>query len=105
MRAIEQHVSGKSNVLSSGFSALAIPWGRVALFATLTLGFFFPGFTPLWLKATRAIEQRDAAQRGVRLVQLQNTLAAALMARSDTAATDRLFAVYSTYNKLANNGP
>jgi hypothetical protein len=26
-----------------------------------------------------------------------------LLARSDPAATDRLFAVYSTYNKLANN--
>ena len=113
----------------------------------------------MWLTATRAIEQRDAAQRGVRLAQLQNTLAAALidvqrgqyeparqltsdfytdlrrqidsdtgavltygqregfrallaerdelialLARSDSAARDRLFAVYSTYNKLADNG-
>jgi hypothetical protein len=113
----------------------------------------------MWFTTTRAIEQRDAAQRGVRLAQLQNTLAAAvievqrgeyeparqltsdfytnlrrqtdgdtaslftpsqreglrslleqrdelisLLARSDPAATDRLFGVYSTYNKLANNG-
>jgi hypothetical protein len=140
-------------------SALTIPWRRVALFATLALGFFLLGFAPMWLKATRAIEQRDAAQRGVRLGQLQNTLAAALievqrgqyeparqltsdfytdlrrqvdsdngalltsgeregfrsllaerdelitlLARSDGAAQDRLFAVYSTYNKLANSG-
>jgi hypothetical protein len=27
-----------------------------------------------------------------------------LLARSDAAAAERLFAVYSTYNKLANNG-
>ena len=27
-----------------------------------------------------------------------------LLARSDTAAQDRLFAVYSTYTKLANSG-
>lgn len=113
----------------------------------------------MWFKTTRAIEQRDAAQRGVRLAQLQNTLGAAvidvqrghyeparqltsdfytnlrrqiygdssslftpsqregfrsllaerdelmyLLARSDPAATDRLFNVYFTYNKLANNG-
>ena len=104
------------------------------------------------------MEQRDAAQRGVRLAQLKTTLSAAvidvqrgqyeparqltsdfythlrrevdtdnaslfsagqreglrsllserdelitLLARSDPAATDRLFNVYSTYNKLANN--
>lgn len=109
--------------------------------------------------SSQAIEQRDAAQRGVRLAQLESTLAAAvidvqrgryeparqltsdfftnlrrqvdadrgslftpvqreglssllaerdelitLLARSDPAATDRLFNVYSTYNKLANNG-
>ena len=27
-----------------------------------------------------------------------------LLARSDPAATDRLFTLYSTYNKVANNG-
>ncbi|HEU4875287.1 MAG TPA: hypothetical protein VFT44_19430 [Pyrinomonadaceae bacterium] len=145
--------------MSSRISALAIPWKRVALYATIALGFFLLGFLPMWFKSSRAIEQRDAAQRGVRLAQLQNTLAAAvidvqrghyerarqltsdfytnlrrqvdgdsgslftpvqreglssllgerdelitLLARSDPEATDRLFNVYSTYNKLANNG-
>ena len=159
MRAVGQHAAGKSNVLSPRISALAIPWKRVALYATLCLGFFLLGFVPMWFKTTQAIEQRDAAQRGVRLAQLQNTLAAAvvdvqrghyelarqltsdfyinlrrqidgdpaslftpaqreglrsllterdelitLLARSDPAATDRLYNVYSTYNKLANNG-
>jgi hypothetical protein len=79
MRAVGQHVSGKSNVLSPRFSALAIPWRRVALYATLSLGFFVLGFAPMWIKVNRAIEQRDAAQRGVRLAQLQNTLSAALI--------------------------
>lgn len=113
----------------------------------------------MWFKSSRAIEQRDAAQRGVRLAQLKGTLAAAvidvqrgeyeparqlisdfytnlrplvdtdnsslftpaqreglrsllaerdelitLLARSDPQATDRIFNVYSTYNKLANSG-
>lgn len=159
MRAVGQHAPSKSNVLSPRVSALAIPWKRVALYATIAVGFFLLGFVPMWVKATQTIEQRDAAQRGVRLAQLQNTLATALidvqrgqyeparqltsdfytnlrrqidsdsgalftpsqregltfllserdelitlLARSDPAATDRLLNVYSTYNKLANNG-
>src|SRR5918996_6172397 len=157
MRAVGQHAPGRSNVLSA-IPALAIPWKRVALYATLSLGFFLLGFVPMWFKATRAIEQRDAAQRAVRLGQLQQTLAAAvidvqrgqyeparqltsdfytnlrrqidaanasvftpsqretltpllaerdevitLLARSDPAAVDRLFAIYSSYNKITSN--
>lgn len=111
----------------------------------------------MWFKTTWAMEQRDAAQRGVRISRLENKLAAAmidvqrghyeparqltsdfytdlrrqvddekgslfnpsqrealksllterdelitLLARSDPSANDRLFAVYSTYNKVAN---
>lgn len=65
MRVIGQHASGKSNVLSSKSSTLAIPWKRVALYVTIASGFFLLGFVPMWLKAGAAIEQRDAAQRGV----------------------------------------
>lgn len=160
VRAVGQHATSKSNVMSPRISALAIPWKRVALYATLSIGFFLLGFVPMWFKTSRAIEQRDAAQRGVRLAQLKDTLAAAvidvqrgeyeparqltsdfytnlrgqvdgdnasslftpaqreglrsllvqrdelitLLARSDPTATDRLHNVYSTYNKLANNG-
>ena len=148
----------KSSVLSEKFSRLVIPWRRVALYATLSLGFFLLGFVPMWLKSNNAIEQRDASQREVRLSQLQNTLAAAmvdvqrgeyeparqltsdfytnlrsqideantsvftpaqretlrpllaerdevitLLARSDCAAVDRLFAIYSSYNKITSS--
>lgn len=79
MRAVGQHVSSKSNVLSPKISALAIPWKRVALYATMALGFFLLGFVPMWFKADAAIEQRDAAQRAVRLTQLHNTLATAVI--------------------------
>ena len=37
------------------------------------------GFVPMWFKATQAIEQRHAAQRGVRLAQFQNTLGSAVI--------------------------
>jgi hypothetical protein len=148
----------KSSVLSEKFSRLGIPWRQVALYATLSVGFFLLGFVPMWLKSSNAIEQRDASQREVRLSQLQNTLATAmvdvqrgeyeparrltsdfytnlrsqidaanasvftpaqretlrpllaerdevitLLARSDRAAVDRLFAIYSSYNKITTN--
>ncbi len=155
MRAVGQHAPGDSEVFIPRMSVLAIHWKRVALFVSLSLGFFLLGFAPMWFRTTRAIEQRDAAQRGVRLAQLQNTVAAAvievqrgqyeparqltsdfytnlrnqidaanasvftpaqretlkpllaqrdevitLLARSDRAAVDRLFAIYSSYNKM-----
>jgi hypothetical protein len=158
MRAAGQHAVGKSNVLSPKVWTLAIPWKRVALYATISAGFFLLGFVPMWLKASQAIEQRDAAQRVVRLAQLHNTLATAvidvqrgqfeparqltsdfytnlrrqidsdsgslftmsqrealtsllaerdelitLLARSDPAAIERLFKVYATYSRVANN--
>src|SRR5688572_16059707 len=79
MRAVGQHVPRKSNALSPTIRALAIPWRRVALYATISLGFFLLGFVPMWFNTRSAVEQRDAAQRGVRLAQLQNTLAAAVI--------------------------
>lgn len=78
MKALGQHVTGESKVLNR-YLSFAFPWKRVALYATLCVGFFLLGFAPIWFKATRAIEQRDAAQRVVRLAQLQNTLADAVV--------------------------
>jgi hypothetical protein len=159
MKAVEQPALSKSNPLIERLSGLAIPWRRVALYVTLSLGFFLLGFVPMWFKANSAMEQRDAAQREVRLSQLQNILGSAmvdvqrgeyeparqitsdfytnlrsqidagsasvftpaereklrpllgerddvitLLARSDPAAADRLFAIYSSYKKLNNGG-
>ena len=157
--ATQQTTPDKSNVLIATISGLAIPWKRVALYVTLSCGFFLLGFVPMWLKADGAIAQRDAAQREVRLTQFENTLAAAmvdvqrgeyeparqitsdfytnlrnqidaghasvftpsqreqlrpllnqrddvitLLARSDPAAGERLFTIYSSYKKLATKG-
>jgi hypothetical protein len=157
MKIVERQAQNKNYISIAKLSALNIPWRRIALYIALSLGFFLLGFVPMWLKASNAIEQRDVAQRTVRLSQLQNSLAAAvvnvqrgeyetarqttsdfytnlrhqldnsasvftssqreklrpllserdeiitLLARSDPAAADRLFSIYSTYLKL-NNG-
>jgi len=77
MGVVGQHASSKSNVPE--VSALAIPWKRVALFATIGAGFFLLGFVPMWFRTSAAIEQRDTAQRAMRLAQLHNTLATAVI--------------------------
>jgi hypothetical protein len=157
--AAERTTHAKSNLLSATIAGIPFPWKRLVLYATLSCGFFLLGFVPTWLKANSAIEQRDAAQREVRLTQLQNALGAAmvdvqrgeyeparqvtsdfytnlrnqidagsasvftpsqreelgpllterddiitLLARSDPAAADRLFAIYSSYKRLTGNG-
>lgn len=50
MSAVGQHAASESNVLSLKFSALAITWRRVALYATLSIGFFLLEFAPMWLR-------------------------------------------------------
>lgn len=81
MKAVEQNATtpANGNLLTQWISALSIPWKRVALYITLSLGFFLLGFIPMWLRAGNAVEQRDVAQREVRLRQLQDTLAAAMV--------------------------
>ena len=157
MKVIEENAPSRagSNQYTQKLAELSIPWRRAALYVTLSLGFFLLGFLPMWLKADNAVEQRDVAQREVRLRRLENTLANAmvnvergeyeparqatsdfyaslrhqieagdssiftpaqreklrpllaerdevitLLARSDTAASDRLFSIYSTYQEI-----
>lgn len=79
MKAEKHQAHSKVNALAEVVKALAIPWRRIALYLTIALGFFLLGFVPMWIKASRAIEQRDAAQRQARLGQLQNTLGTAIV--------------------------
>jgi hypothetical protein len=153
MKAAQRNVPDTSDVWMEKISGITIPWGHVAVYLTLAVGFFLLGFLPTWFKADRAMEQRDAAQREVRLNQLENALGAAtidvqrgefeparqtmsefftklraqidandsvfsatqreqlrpllsqrdevitLLARTDPAAADRLFAMYSSYKR------
>ena len=79
MKVVERQPTSKSKVLSDMFSGFVIPWNRLAIYVTIALGFFLLGFVPMWFKANSAIEQRDAAQREVRLIQMENTLGAAMV--------------------------
>jgi len=50
---------------------------RVGIYLGVALAVFLLGMVPMWLKAREAASQRDAAQRELRLSQLQGTLASA----------------------------
>ena len=76
MRAVEQNGPA---TFTQRILAFTIPWRPVAFYITLAVGFFLLGFVPMWLKVNKAVEQRDVAQREVRLRQLQNSLSAAMV--------------------------
>lgn len=52
-------------------------WKRIGIYAAIALVIFLLGLVPMWLKASDNASQRDAAQRELRLSQMQNNLAAA----------------------------
>jgi hypothetical protein len=80
MKAAEQNAPTPVTAsFTQRIAAFTIPWRRVAFYITLSVGFFLLGFVPMWLKVNRAVEQRDVAQREVRLGQLQNSLSAAMI--------------------------
>jgi hypothetical protein len=78
MKVVEPQMAN-TNVLRDKLSRLSVTWNRVGLYVVLCLSSFLLGMVPMWLKANRAIEQRDAAQREVRVRQLQNTLGNAIV--------------------------
>ncbi len=55
------------------------PWKRVGVYVVIALGCFLLGAVPMWFKAHQNGNQRDAAQRELRLSQMQNTLSAAVI--------------------------
>jgi hypothetical protein len=74
MKVVEENATAP---FSQRILAFGIPRRRVAFYITLAVGFFLLGFVPMWLKVSNSVEQRDVAQREVRLRQLQTNLAEA----------------------------
>lgn len=56
-----------------------IPWKRIAVYGALAVGFFLLGLIPMLLRAQQYGEERDTAQREVRLKQMETQLAAAVI--------------------------
>src|SRR5688572_17883404 len=52
---------------------------RVGIYAAVLLVVFLMGFIPMWLKADERASNLAAAQRELRLLQAQNTLASAVI--------------------------
>lgn len=62
---------------TTGSVALSDRAKRVGIYLGVALVIFLLGLVPMWLKAREAASQRDAAQRELRLSQMQGTLASA----------------------------
>lgn len=71
--ASEKHAENK-------LTATYLPsWKRVGVYVVIALSCFLLGAVPMWFKAHQNANQRDAAQRELRLSQMQNTLSAAVI--------------------------
>ena len=56
-----------------------LPVRRVVMYAAVLLVVFLLGLIPMWLKASERASNLAAAQRELRLLQMQNTLASAVI--------------------------
>jgi hypothetical protein len=58
-------------------TGLQIPWKKIGIYFGIIVAVFLLGLLPMWLKAREYAGQRDAAQRELRLSQLENSLSEA----------------------------
>lgn len=64
---------------SPKLSLKRVPWKAIAIYTGLALALFAFGLIPMWIKANRYAGERDTAQRELRLKQMENLLAAAVI--------------------------
>ena len=79
MSAIRQGIQDKDRALTGRDVRASFPWKRAGSYITLALVFFLLGFIPIWLKVREISDQRDAAQRELRLSAMQITLSSAVI--------------------------
>jgi hypothetical protein len=65
-------MDGKANVPATAARRPRAAWYAAVIFAT-----FLAGFVPMWWTARTRANERDVAQRALRLSEIENTLAAA----------------------------
>lgn len=76
MSTVNQQAKGRDQ----GESRWSSPtMSRVSIYAAVALVCFLIGFVPMWLNGRSAGFQRDSAQQELRLSQMQNSLAAAVI--------------------------
>ena len=73
-RSFPDEAAGDTTTRSVALSGRA---KRIGIYLGVALTFFLLGLIPMWMKAREAASQRDAAQRELRLSQMQGTLASA----------------------------
>jgi hypothetical protein len=56
-----------------------IPWKKIAVYLICAAAIFLVGFIPMWVKAHQYAGEREAAQQELRLKQMENQLAEAVI--------------------------
>jgi len=79
MSAIRQGIQDKDRTLMGRDVGASFSWKRAGTYIALALVFFLLGFVPIWLKVREISDQRDAAQRELRLSAMQITLSSAVI--------------------------
>jgi hypothetical protein len=77
MMSAVKHVT--DNFTAEKSVGLSLPWRKIGIYLAVIVGIFLLGLVPMWLKANEAASQRDAAQRELRLSQMQNALSSAVI--------------------------
>jgi len=73
----KNHVAGKDEKKDKVGGWIGVGWKRVVVYVAVAASMFLLGLIPMWLKASSAVSQRDAARHELQLSQIQNTLAGA----------------------------
>lgn len=74
MSAVKQEAQPFAVERETGFP---VPWQKIGVHLGIILAVFLLGLVPMWIKAREHAKQRNVAQRGLRLSQLENSLSEA----------------------------
>lgn len=67
------------SIRASSSKESTLNWSQISVYLAVAVGVFLLGLIPMWLKARENADQRDAAQRELRLSRMENTLASAVI--------------------------
>ncbi|MEP6922811.1 MAG: hypothetical protein ABI967_16960 [bacterium] len=73
----ETRIANNNETSDKASGMFEVDWKRLGIYGAVAIVVFLLGLIPMWLKASAAVSQRDAAQHELQLSQLQNALSGA----------------------------